>query len=75
MKGIIYIILLVCIVACKPEYKKKKEMREKRIEMRDSIKNYHPDSIVKYRNKRVATKKKKDCCKSCGCETNNNTEN
>ena len=46
MKGIIYIILLVCIVACKPEYKKKKGMREKRIEMRDSLKTLHPDSIV-----------------------------
>ena len=73
MKGIIYIILLVCIVACKPEYKKKKGMREKRIEMRDPIKNYHPDSIVKYREKRVATRKKRDCCAKCGCETNDNT--
>jgi len=71
MKGIIYIILLVCIVACKPEYKKKKGMREKRIEMRDSLKTLHPDSIVKYRSKKKA--KKKDCCKACGCETNDNT--
>ena len=71
MKGIIYIILLVCIVACKPEYKKKKGMREKRIEMRDSLKTLHPYSIVKDREKRVATRKKKDCCAKCGCETKN----
>tara|TARA_Y100000593_G_scaffold30542_1_gene60535 strand:- start:1127 stop:1342 length:216 start_codon:yes stop_codon:yes gene_type:complete len=71
MRLLTYILLLVCIVACKPEYKKKKEMREKRIEMRDSLKNYHPDSIVKYREKRLA--KKKSCCTSCGCEDNDNT--
>ena len=70
---LIYTLLITCMLACGgPKYKKKKEMREKRIEMRDSIKNYHPDSIVKYRDKRVAMrKKKKDCCAKCGCEINN----
>lgn len=71
MKLITYIILFMGIIACKPEYKKKKEMREKRIEMRDTLKTLHPDSVVKYRNKRLA--KKKDCCAKCGCNTNDNT--
>ena len=69
---LIYTLLITCMLACGgPKYKKKKEMREKRIEMRDSLRQLHPDSIVKYRDKRWARKKKKDCCAKCGCETNN----
>ena len=52
------------------------EWKKHKLEQRDSIRNYHPDSLVKYRDKRVAMrKKKKDCCAKCGCETNKNTEN
>ena len=69
---LIYTLLITCMLACgSPKWKKKKEMRKKRIEMRDSLKLEHPDSIVKYRDKRWARKKKKDCCAKCGCETNN----
>ena len=34
-------------------------MRAKKIEMRDSLKNLHPDSIVKYREARWEEKKAK----------------
>ena len=73
MKLITYIILFMGIVACS-EYKDKKGMIEKRLEMKDSLKTLHPDSVVKYKDKRLARKKnKKDCCAKCGCETNDNT--
>jgi len=65
MKLITYIILFMGIMACS-EHKGKKEMRAKRIEMRDSLKTLHPDSIVKYRGKKRADKK--DCCKACACK-------
>ena len=69
---LIYTLLITCMLACGgSKYKNKYELREKRIEMRDSLKLEHPDSIVKYRDKRWARKKKKDCCAKCGCETNN----
>ena len=69
---LIYTLLITCMLACGgSKYKNKHEFRKKRIEMRDSLKLEHPDSIVKYRDKRLARKKKKDCCAKCGCETNN----
>ena len=74
---LIYTLLITCFLACgpKPSHKRKMEWKKHKLEQRDSIRNYHPDSLVKYRDKRVAMrKKKKDCCAKCGCETNN-TEN
>ena len=66
---LIYTLLITCMLACGgSKYKNKHEFRKKRIEMRDSLKLEHPDSIVKYRDKRWARKKKKDCCAQCGCE-------
>jgi len=48
------------MLACgSPKWKKKKEMREKRIEMRDSVRTLHPDTIVKYRETRWTEKKAK----------------
>jgi len=54
------------MLACGPGHKGKKEMRTKRIEMRDSLKTLHPDSIVKYREIKKA--KKRDCCAKCACK-------
>ena len=74
---LIYTLLITCFLACgpKPSHKRKMEWKKHKMEQRDSVRNYHPDSLVKYRDKRVAMrKKKKDCCAKCGCETNN-TEN
>lgn len=57
---LIYTLLITCILACGgPKWGKNKEMREKRIEMRDSLKELHPDSIVKYREIRWTEKKAK----------------
>ena len=44
------------------------EWKKNKIEQRDSLKQYHPDSIVKYREKRMARKKKRDCCAECNCK-------
>ena len=67
---LIYTLLITCMLACGgSKYKNKYELREKRIEMRDSLKLEHPDSIVKYRDKRLARKKKKDCCAKCECKS------
>ena len=50
---LIYTLLITCMLACGgPKYKKKKEMR-------DSLRQLHPDSIVKYREIRWAEKKAK----------------
>ena len=57
---LIYTLLITCMLACgSPKWKKKKEMREKRIEMRDSVRTLHPDTIVKYREIRWTEKKAK----------------
>ena len=57
---LIYTLLITCMLACgSPKWKKKKEMREKRIEMRDSMRTLHPDTIVKYREIRWTEKKAK----------------
>ena len=57
---LIYTLLITCMLACGgPKWKKKKEMREKRIEMRDSVRMLHPDTIVKYREIRWTEKKAK----------------
>lgn len=57
---LIYTLLITCMLACgSPKWKKKKEMREKRIEMRDSVRMLHPDTIVKYREIRWTEKKAK----------------
>ena len=67
---LIYTLLITCMLACGgSKYKNKHEFRKKRIEMRDSLKLEHPDSIVKYRDKRWAGKKKKDCCAKCECKS------
>jgi len=72
---LIYTLLITCMFACGDSKRKnKREFIKERMEVRDSLKTLHPDSIVKYRDKRVA-RKKKDCCAKCGCETNKNTEN
>ena len=57
---LIYTLLITCMLACgSPKWKKKKEMRKKRIEMRDSVRTLHPDTIVKYREIRWTEKKAK----------------
>ena len=57
---LIYTLLITCMLACGgKKYKKGKEMREKRIEMRDSVRMLHPDTIVKYREIRWTEKKAK----------------
>ena len=67
---LIYTLLIACFLACgpKPSHKRKMEWKKHKLEQRDSLKLEHPDSIVKYRDKRWARKKKKDCCAKCGCE-------
>ena len=58
---LIYTLLITCFLACgpKPSHKRKMEWKKHKLEQRDSIRNYHPDSLVKYRDKRVAMRKKK----------------
>ena len=67
---LIYTLLITCFLACGPKssHKRKMEWKKKKIEQRDSLKQYHPDSIVKYRDKRMARKKKRDCCAECNCK-------
>ena len=67
---LIYTLLIACFLACgpKPSYKRKMEWKKNKIEQRDSLKQYHPDSIVKYREKRMVRKKKRDCCAECNCK-------
>tara|TARA_R100000008_G_C3459347_1_gene103339 strand:+ start:20 stop:262 length:243 start_codon:yes stop_codon:yes gene_type:complete len=74
---LIYTLLITCFLACnpKPSHKRKMEWKKHKLEQRDSIRNHHPDSLIKRRDKRVALRKKKDCCAKCGCENNNNPEN
>ena len=51
---LIYTLLITCMLACGgPKWGKN------RIEMRDSLKELHPDSIVKYREIRWTEKKAK----------------
>ena len=58
---LIYTLLITCIIACgpKPSHKRKMEWKKHKIEKNDSIKRHHPDSIVKYRDKRLAKRKKR----------------
>lgn len=55
---LIYTLLALHFMGCNPKHDKK-GMRAKKIEMRDSLKNLHPDSIVKYREARWEEKKAK----------------
>jgi len=57
---LIYTLLIACMVACGPKksHKRKMEWKKHKMEQKDSIRNYHPDSIVKYREKRLARRKK-----------------
>ena len=67
---LIYTLLIACFLACgpKPSHKRKMEWKKNKIEQRDSLKQYHPDSFVKYREKRMVRKKKRDCCAECNCK-------
>ena len=57
---LIYTLLITCMLACGgSKYKNKHEFRKKRIEMRDSVRTLHPDTIVKYREIRWTEKKAK----------------
>ena len=58
---LIYTLLITCIIACGPKksHKRKMEWKKHKIEQNDSIKRHHPDSIVKYRDKRWAKRKKR----------------
>ena len=58
---LIYTLLITCIVACGPRksHKRKMEWKKHKIEQRDSIRKHHPDSIVKYRDKRYSKRKKR----------------
>jgi len=60
---LLYTLLALHFMGCKDKPKNKREFIKERIEMRDSLKTLHPDSIVKYRGKN-----KKDCCKACVCK-------
>tara|TARA_R100001594_G_scaffold135048_1_gene176518 strand:+ start:515 stop:739 length:225 start_codon:yes stop_codon:yes gene_type:complete len=51
---LIYTLLITSMLACGGNDK-----RKKRMEMRDSLKTLHPDSIVKYREARWEDKKAK----------------
>ena len=62
---LIYTLLAFYFIGCNPKHDKR-GMRAKKIEMKDSLKTLHPDSIIKYRGKKRA--KKKDCCKACACK-------
>ena len=66
---LIYTLLITCFLACgpKPSHKRKMEWKKHKLEQIDSLKLEHPDSIVKYREKRLARKKKKQCCSQCAC--------
>ena len=54
---LIYTLLIACFLACGPN--KKRKVRKERMEMRDSMKTLHPDTIVKYREIRWEEKKAK----------------
>ena len=58
---LIYTLLITCLIACGPRrsHKKNMEWKKHKIEKNDSIRNYHPDSIVKYRDKHWAKRKKR----------------
>ena len=58
---LIYTLLITCIIACGPKksHKRKMDWKKHKIEKNDSIKKHHPDSIVKYREKRLAKRKKR----------------
>ena len=55
---LIYTLLAFYFIGCNPKHDKR-GMRAKKIEMRDSLKTLHPDTIVKYREARWEEKKAK----------------
>lgn len=55
---LIYTLLAFYFIGCNPKHDKR-GMRAKKIEMRDSLKTLHPDTIVKYREIRWEKKKAK----------------
>jgi hypothetical protein len=55
---LIYTLLAFYFIGCNPKHDKR-GMRAKKIEMRDSLKTLHPDTIVKYREIRWEEKKAK----------------
>tara|TARA_R100001244_G_scaffold117349_1_gene87304 strand:- start:604 stop:831 length:228 start_codon:yes stop_codon:yes gene_type:complete len=57
---LLYTLLIATFFGCgNPHKKRKMEWKKHKIEQRDSIKKHHPDSIVKYRDKRYAKRKKR----------------
>ena len=55
---LIYTLLAFYFIGCNPKHDKR-GMRAKKIEMKDSLKTLHPDSIRKYREIRWEEKKAK----------------
>ena len=55
---LIYTLLAFYFIGCNPKHDKR-GMRAKKIEMKDSLKTLHPDSIIKYREIRWEEKKAK----------------
>jgi hypothetical protein len=55
---LIYTLLAFYFIGCNPKHDKR-GMRAKKIEMKDSLKTLHPDTIVKYREIRWEEKKAK----------------
>tara|TARA_R100000458_G_C8084356_1_gene117721 strand:+ start:232 stop:486 length:255 start_codon:yes stop_codon:yes gene_type:complete len=56
---LIGILAVILILKTKHRLSKKQDRKEKRIEMRDSLKQLHPDTIIKYREIRWEEKKAK----------------
>ena len=56
---LIGILAVILILKTKHRLSKKQDRKEKRIEMRDSLKQLHPDTIIKYREARWEEKKAK----------------
>ena len=55
---LIYTLFAFYFIGCNPKHDKR-GMRAKKIEMKDSLKTLHPDTIVKYREIRWEEKKAK----------------
>jgi len=54
---LLYMLLALHFVGCKSKHKNKREFIKERMEVRDSIKALHPDTIIKYRE--ITWKEKK----------------
>ena len=57
---LLYTLLIATFFSCgHPNKKRKMEWKKHKIEKNDSLKRHHPDSIVKYKDKRYAKRKKR----------------